>query len=509
MNNLIDSIIHFRCIPKEETGIGYTLLCQYPKQDDALVQMALPFCFPEGETLFGKKENTHNEYYKQEIFTFILTDIDAIRKYVYCRRFINYIQPECICIIAKNPHDILFNQILDKIVQLRKISLVTLHEFLEDIVQQPEPAPYDLITNISHSHIPYEFVLEESLQQHRYNNIFELLKLFGPSFLVDIIGNMLIERKFVFLSNSIGKLSETILTLTSLLYPFTWQHVLIPILPIQMASYPTAPMPYLIGIKISLWEYIKGECMLGMDDTIVIDIDKGVQVEGPSYSPVLFSKNSNILRSQLSKILNDQKIMDISHKNNQIYDVFHLFFYTLFFKYFKCFKHEPTKEITYDFNGKLLMNAMENDDKSFFEIFEDSQLCYMFFNERAEQKSKQIDIESICPLAKKPKCDVQIMTYIDQIGHVNSMDPRLICKSCNKSIANNEPCSKKSDGLYHTKCLRCCCCGSNLEGQQIANCEKLKCMYCQKINQPEMNNEEIDSNIKKNMKKKDKKKQKK
>ena len=507
MEQLIDSIIHIRCHQKEE-GIGYSLLSQYPKQDEQLVQMAFPFCFPEGETLFGKKENSSNEYYKQDIFTFILTDIDAIRKFVYCRRFVGYVQPECICLIAKNPYDNLFRQILDKIVQLRKISLTTMHLFIEDIVKHPIPDVSDLITNIENFHVPYEFTLDDKPKHHKYPQIVELLKSFGPSFLVDIIGNMLIERKFVFLSNSIGTLCDGILALTSLIYPFTWQHVLIPILPMQMASYPTAPMPYLIGIKISYWDYIKGECALGMDDTIVIDLEKGIQIEGPHFSPILFSQNAVILRSQLNKINTDTKSTEMI-KMEQIYDAFHSFFHSLFHNYFKCFKHDPKKEIQYDFDGKMLLTTMSEEDREFFGIFEDSQLCYMFFNERAEQKSANIQIESICPLFKKSKAELPIVSYVDILGQVSSTDQRLICKSCLNLISSEDPCSKKGDDLFHTKCFRCCCCGNNLEGQQVAQCEKLKCVFCHRTNQPEMNNEEIDSNIKKNIKKKEKKKQKK
>ena len=46
-------------------------------------------------------------------------------------------------------------------------------------------------------------------------------------------------------------LSSCINALNALLYPFSWQHVFIPVLPLSLIDYCSAPMPFLLGILSS------------------------------------------------------------------------------------------------------------------------------------------------------------------------------------------------------------------------------------------------------------------
>lgn len=75
----------------------------------------------------------------------------------------------------------------------------------------------------------------------------------------------LVETRIVLVSDHLNVLSDCINGLTSLLYPFSWQHVFIPILPKSLLGYLMAPMPLLIGILSSAWnQAIQDE--LVMDD---------------------------------------------------------------------------------------------------------------------------------------------------------------------------------------------------------------------------------------------------
>ncbi|EDR29871.1 DENN domain-containing protein 2D, putative [Entamoeba dispar SAW760] len=496
---LIENIIHFKCTQIEE-GMSYECISQQPYKDTVLQNMVFPFCFPEGESMINKKDglNYHIDYEKQESFAFILTDISANRRYVYCRRFSNFKFPECFCIIAERPFESLFKKILDKAVAIRKISINLLSKFFEDIAKQNVPSINGVLTNISFHHIPYEISSEEDFSKHHSSNVLNILKLFGASFLVDIIGDIMMERKFVFLSNSIGSLSDTILTLTSLIYPFVWHHVLIPILPVQLASYPTAPMPYLIGIKTSLWEHVKKECDGGMEDTIVIDLEKGQQIEGPVFPMVFTSPNSILLRSQLSLIQNDpDPDENIELKNDTIYNMFQLFFFKIFHNYFQCFKANPGGKIKYSFDRDTFVSKLNEDDKLFFESFEDSQMCFMFFNTRAEQKSDEYQIETLCPFNRLPP--KESYGFVDCGFVMENLDSgesiSMVCRFCNLLITGEDPCSQRGNELYHTKCFRCCCCAKILEGNKLANCERLKCVYCHRSQKPELTVNEIQARI--------------
>lgn len=68
-----------------------------------------------------------------------------------------------------------------------------------------------------------------------------------PKFMIAVFAAMLAERRIIFKSNSLNKLSACIQAAHAFLYPMMWQHIFIPILPMKMKEYLMAPMPYLIG----------------------------------------------------------------------------------------------------------------------------------------------------------------------------------------------------------------------------------------------------------------------
>ncbi|ELP88412.1 denn domain containing protein, putative [Entamoeba invadens IP1] len=499
-DKLVENIIHLKCIKKEE-GIGFECISQCPVKDPSLQTMVFPFCFPEGDAIIEKKDNlVHAELQMNESFAFILTDINAERRYVYCRRFTHHKFLECFCIVTDKPFESLYSKILDKAIIIRKISLALLGKFFEDITKQPVPATNGIVTNINFRQIPYEIVSEENTRKRHSFNVKNLLNLFGASFLVDIIGNIMTERKFIFLGESISLISDTIIALTSLLHPFVWHHVLVPILPLQLSSYPTAPMPYLIGVQKNLWGSVKQECEGGMDDTIVIDIDKGYQVEGYDYSPVFNSDSANILRSQLSLLQKSEEEFD----NEEVYEIFRVFFYKIFHNYFDFFIRNSDQKIVFD--KEAFCAQLNVYDQEFFKKFEESQMCFMFFNMRAKQKAENNKIEELCPFAlppKRPEAEVLgCFTLMTEVADVESDQPfSMACRYCFMPIGGNEPCSLlQPNKLYHINCFRCICCGRILEGDVLPDPTQLVCMYCHLLEREEMDKLDLDYVIKRDQK---------
>nr|XP_044998201.1 DENN domain-containing protein 1A isoform X6 [Jaculus jaculus] len=56
----------------------------------------------------------------------------------------------------------------------------------------------------------------------------------------------------------------------AMLYPMYWQHVYIPVLPPHLLDYCCAPMPYLIGIHLSLMEKVRN---MALDDVVILNVD--------------------------------------------------------------------------------------------------------------------------------------------------------------------------------------------------------------------------------------------
>ncbi|KAM9166992.1 DENN domain-containing protein 1A-like, partial [Mergus octosetaceus] len=56
----------------------------------------------------------------------------------------------------------------------------------------------------------------------------------------------------------------------AMLYPMFWQHVYIPVLPPHLLDYCCAPMPYLIGIHLSLMEKVRS---MALEDVVILNVD--------------------------------------------------------------------------------------------------------------------------------------------------------------------------------------------------------------------------------------------
>jgi hypothetical protein len=75
-----------------------------------------------------------------------------------------------------------------------------------------------------------------------------LFKLMPVPKILELFGNMLLERRVIVAAKTLGILSSCVNALSALLYPFSWQHVFIPVLPQSLLDYCAAPMPFMLGI---------------------------------------------------------------------------------------------------------------------------------------------------------------------------------------------------------------------------------------------------------------------
>jgi hypothetical protein len=82
---------------------------------------------------------------------------------------------------------------------------------------------------------------------------------------------VLTERQIVFVSSQYSLLTSCAEAITSLIYPLSWTHAYIPILPRQLLGVLGAPFPFLLGIHSS---FLKSpECVLPVEGS-VIDLDR-------------------------------------------------------------------------------------------------------------------------------------------------------------------------------------------------------------------------------------------
>lgn len=75
--------------------------------------------------------------------------------------------------------------------------------------------------------------------------------------MIAVFAAMLAERRLIFTSQRLDRLSSCVQAANAFLYPMVWQHIFIPILPLRMKEILCAPMPYLIGVPEAVLETVK------------------------------------------------------------------------------------------------------------------------------------------------------------------------------------------------------------------------------------------------------------
>ncbi|PNJ24677.1 ST5 isoform 45 [Pongo abelii] len=69
--------------------------------------------------------------------------------------------------------------------------------------------------------------------------------------LIRIFASLLLERRVIFVADKLSTLSSCSHAVVALLYPFSWQHTFIPVLPASMIDIVCCPTPFLVGLLSS------------------------------------------------------------------------------------------------------------------------------------------------------------------------------------------------------------------------------------------------------------------
>ena len=82
--------------------------------------------------------------------------------------------------------------------------------------------------------------------------VFEIFNQLGISAVVNIVLALMTENKVLILSRSYTQIYNACHALISLMYPFVYSHIYIPILPASLLDFIASPTPYLMGVHASL-----------------------------------------------------------------------------------------------------------------------------------------------------------------------------------------------------------------------------------------------------------------
>uniref|UniRef100_A0A2H8TUP2 DENN domain-containing protein 1A n=1 Tax=Melanaphis sacchari TaxID=742174 RepID=A0A2H8TUP2_9HEMI len=121
---------------------------------------------------------------------------------------------------------------------------------------------------------PIQFQLP-SIPENR--NLTEYYSAVDCQNMIIIFASMLFERRIIFTSKKLYRLSACVQSANAVLYPMNWQHIFIPVLPQSLIDYLLAPMPYLIGLPHTLFQNLQRN---ELGEVVILDADNNT-IETP------------------------------------------------------------------------------------------------------------------------------------------------------------------------------------------------------------------------------------
>ena len=269
----------------------------------------VPFCIPEGfgnallamEASVGAGDASEDledweSFASKSVFSFILTKGDGERAFGFCQRHIvpkgGKVQIQAYCFISRHAYYSLFFEVLARLSRsLLRLGVPAAvdaqpqilrgehHEFLAALRRHGPASPAGVPFHIPTSLLPSGSLAlvrpADSLGQGEANAdvpLAPLLYRLPVAPFVSLLAALLHERRIVVTSRNISSLSNAVTAAAAIIWPFRWSHITLPVLPITLIDYLTAPMPFLIGVPHTMLpQMAKMPC----DEIFILDIDSG------------------------------------------------------------------------------------------------------------------------------------------------------------------------------------------------------------------------------------------
>ncbi|XP_011310982.1 DENN domain-containing protein 1A isoform X2 [Fopius arisanus] len=273
-SRLRENVKHlFECFCEVAAPVGEKaawILQRYPDSfgDQELLKSVPKFAYP------CEFENSMVQH-----FSFVLTSIDSKWTFGFCRH-----DPKtetALVVLSSLPWHEMFYKLLNHIATLTSSSNGELWKFLGDVhasnVPMPGtsvtiPLPDPSITYVCQS--PRQFQLP-SIPENR--NLTEYFSAVDPHNMMIIFASMLYERRIIFTSKRLSRLSACVQACNALIYPMIWQHIYIPVLPLALMDYLLAPMPFLIGVPTPILQRVQ---KADLGDVVILNADSNC-IESP------------------------------------------------------------------------------------------------------------------------------------------------------------------------------------------------------------------------------------
>ncbi|XP_051549815.1 DENN domain-containing protein 1B-like isoform X2 [Myxocyprinus asiaticus] len=266
-----------------------TVLWKFPQDfgDQEVLQTVPKFCFPFDVERVSQTQVGQN-------FTFVLTDIESKQRFGFCRLTSGC--RVCICLLSYLPWFEIYYKLLNTLADyLSKKQEDNLNDMLETLHNHPVPKPNTPVNLSVHSYfITPNINGLPTIPESR--NLTEYFVAVDVNNMLHLYASMLHERRIIITSSKLSTLTACVQGSSAMLFPMHWQHIFIPVLPPHLLDYCCAPMPYLVGVHLSLLERVKSR---SLDDVVILNVDTNT-LESPTDD--LHNLPSDVVSSLKSKL---------------------------------------------------------------------------------------------------------------------------------------------------------------------------------------------------------------
>ncbi|KAJ5076148.1 denn domain-containing [Anaeramoeba ignava] len=357
-------------------------------QKDEFQEKIKQFCYPNISSI----KNEQNQ--KSENFTFVLTGGTGSRIYGITRRYQKKKSQEIesMCFLTQLPLLNIFYEILNQIEMKEIQDSNSLLSLLTSLSNQPIPQPGETLGfNFSNAKTGrnQEIKIQRSDTLLGDIDVSTIFTKLDSRLILCLFASLLFERRIIFISSNIETISNIIHASVSLLQPFQWHHVFIPILPESLIDTACSPMPIIIGIHSNLVPIVDS---LPLDEVVFVDLDKNSIEFDPADIALIPSGRA----TKLIKAMKKQQTLFKKNKPCEfqlIIEEFVEFFITILQNYSSYINYnEHIKSHVFDVD--TFISEKKKQIKKFLEAFRHTQMFEVWCREREIMTSSGLNDQS-------------------------------------------------------------------------------------------------------------------
>ncbi|KAM6079512.1 DENN domain-containing protein 1B isoform 2-T2 [Theristicus caerulescens] len=357
---IFDLVLKVKCQASENEDP--VVLWKFPEDfgDQEVLNSIPKFCFP-----FDIERVSQNQVGQH--FTFVLTDIESKQRFGFCR--LTSGGKVCLCILSYLPWFEVYYKLLNTLADyLAKEQENDSNDLLKSLYSHPVPKANALVSLSVHSYfITPDITGLPTIPESR--NLTEYFVAVDVNNMLQLYASMLHERRIIITSSKLSTLTACVHASAALLYPMYWQHIYIPVLPPHLLDYCCAPMPYLIGVHLSLIERVKNR---SLEDVVLLNVDTNT-LETP------FNDLNNLPGEVVSALKNKLKKQSTA-TGDGVAKAFLRAQAALFGSYRDALRYKPGEPITFCENS--FVKHRSSTTKQFLETAVNLQLFKQFIDGR-------------------------------------------------------------------------------------------------------------------------------